>query len=225
MEAGADGFEFDVRLSRDGIPVVIHDDNLKRTGLDPRGVAELTAADLKEIDIGRWFNQTFVNERIPTLKEVLDLFEPSGPLLYVEMKSPQLEREKLTGACCELLNKSALKNRTIVECFDLAAIELLKRLDSEIRTAALFEPKLTKPSSFDGGRLVNAALEVSANEIALHHRLARPATIQAARRAGLQTVVWTVDDPRWVGRANSDGIDALITNDPGLMARRRDSVN
>src|ERR1051325_10106083 len=128
MEVGADGIEFDVRLSRDGIPFVIHDDNLRRTGLDPRRVVDLNASQLKQIDVGRWFDPgCFTDEQIPTLQEVLDLFESTSGILYLEMKSTGAEREDLASACSALLNQSQLKNRGVVEWFDLPSIHILKQ--------------------------------------------------------------------------------------------------
>jgi len=225
MKVGADGIEFDVRLSRDGIPFVIHDDNLRRTGLDPRRVADLNAAELKQIDVGRWFApSSLTSEQIPTLQEVLDLFKSTSGLLYLEMKSTGAEREKLANACCALLNQSQLKNRVIVECFDLPSIQLLKQIDSSIKTAALFELRICRPASRNGHRLVEDALAVSADEIALHHRLSDPKTIALAKRKGLRVAVWTVDDTSWIQRANSDGVDTLITNQPERLVRERDRV-
>jgi glycerophosphoryl diester phosphodiesterase len=225
MEVGADGIEFDVRLSRDGIPFVIHDDNLKRTGLDPHRVTDLDASELKQIDVGRWFDPiSFANERIPTLKDVLDFFESRNGLLYLEMKSSGAEREQLASGCCALLNKSGLKNRVIVECFDLPSIQLVKQTDSSIKTAALFELRICRPASRDGHRLVHDALAVSADEIALHHRLADPKTIALAKQEGLRVAVWTVDEPSWIQRAISDGVDALITNHPQRLVRERNGA-
>jgi len=223
MEVGSDGIEFDVRLSRDGIPFVIHDDNLRRTGLDPRRVVDLNASELKQIDVGRWFDPTsFANEQIPTLQEVLDLFESTSGILYLEMKSTAAEREKLASACCTLLNQNQLKNRVIVECFDLPSIQLVKQIDSSIKTAALFELRICRPASRDGHRLVEDALSVSAEEIALHHRLADPKTIVLAKQNGLRVVVWTVDDASWIERANSTGVDTLITNQPERLVHERE---
>jgi glycerophosphoryl diester phosphodiesterase len=225
IEVGADGVEFDVRLSRDEIPVVIHDDNLRRTGLDPRRVGDLTAAELTQIDVGKWFDPvSFEKEPMPTLKNVLDFFEFTAGLLYLEMKSAASEREILARACCALLNETSVKERVIVECFDLPSIHLLKELDSSIKTAGLFELRICRPASRDGHRLVNEALSVSANEIALHHRLADPKTIELAKQAGLRVVVWTVDNTEWIKRAQSHQVDALITNDPQRMVRERDNV-
>ena len=79
LSDGADGIEFDVRLSRDGVPVVIHDGTLNRTGSISGTVRDLTAAQLSEVDVGSWFSkrtgsQTFAGERIPTLSQVFALF-------------------------------------------------------------------------------------------------------------------------------------------------------
>src|SRR5258705_2467767 len=77
---GADGIEFDVRLSRDGVAVVIHDASLKRTGLIDRAAAELTAAELSDVDVGSWFTErtsepkeSFGGEKLPTLAQVVQL--------------------------------------------------------------------------------------------------------------------------------------------------------
>ena len=53
--------------------------------------------------------------------------------------------------------------------------------------------------------------------LALHHRMAKPSLVEKAKLAGLTVVVWTVDDPAWVPRARTMGIEALITNDPARM--------
>ena len=55
IAVGADGIEFDVRLTRDGVPVVIHDSTLRRTGGLPQRIAEITQSELATIDVGSWF--------------------------------------------------------------------------------------------------------------------------------------------------------------------------
>ncbi|MGI8836406.1 MAG: glycerophosphodiester phosphodiesterase [Pyrinomonadaceae bacterium] len=80
LQDGADGIEFDVRLSRDRVPVVIHDANLKRTGQSARLVGDLTAAELQQCKVCSWFspvqaeNTQFVGT-VPTLAQVFDLFK------------------------------------------------------------------------------------------------------------------------------------------------------
>jgi len=68
------GFELDIRTTKDGHLVVLHDDNVKRTTDGPsRSIRDMTLAELKRLDAGGWFDDAFAGERIPTLEETLSL--------------------------------------------------------------------------------------------------------------------------------------------------------
>ena len=90
IAAGCDGIEFDVRLTRDGIPVIIHDNTLRRTaGLSGR-VADLTWAEIKQINVGGWFTrggESFKNETVPSLEELLTLCETNDLIIVLEMQA------------------------------------------------------------------------------------------------------------------------------------------
>ncbi|HEV7796855.1 MAG TPA: glycerophosphodiester phosphodiesterase family protein [Pyrinomonadaceae bacterium] len=228
LSDGADGIEFDVRLSRDGVPVVIHDATLKRTGSIDRLVSELSAAELQEFDVGSWFaasgksTKTFSREKLPTLAQVFELFAGKSGVLYIEMKCDAHEGAALAAAVVARCRESRMTKRVVVESFDLAAIREVKKIDSAIRTAALFEPKLSRPiSTIRPLKTIAVAVNAGANEIALHHTLAAPRVIEKARREGLEVVVWTVDEAAWISRARSLGVKALIANNPAMMVRVR----
>lgn len=191
INAGADGIEFDVRLSRDRVPVVIHDDTLYRTSGVRRRVADLSARELEQFDV-------------PSLAQVFELFESNGLILYLEMKEVETAQE-----CCKLVERYSFKDRVIFECFEHSALKTVKQIDATFKTAPLFQP----PASF----ILKRALAVGADGIALHHRLSHKRLIQKARDAGLKVVTWTVDDPAWIERAREIGIHALITNDPAAL--------
>lgn len=198
IDAGADGIEFDVRLSGDGFPVVIHDETLKRThGLRAR-VGEMTLQDLNKVDV-------------PSVEQLFELFERNKLLLYLEMKDTQIE---LAEACCRLVEEYDFKHRVVLECFEHSA---LKMIDPAIKTAALFQPS-------DSAFILDRAKDAGASELALHYKLATAELIDNAKQAGFNVVVWTVDDPAWVERAQTYGIDALITNNPSLLIKARDGV-
>jgi glycerophosphoryl diester phosphodiesterase len=232
IDAGADGIEFDVRLSRDAVPVVIHDDTLRRTASRPERVEDLSADELRILNVGSWFSTArgftsddYRAETIPTLEQLLDDFTSNNALLYLELKCEPRDVSKLASVTCNLLADHPVRDRVIVECFDLSAIQEVKRLDPEIKTAALFEPNLRDPGSLLSGRgLVDRAKTAAADQIALHYRLANRKTIEAARESGLKVVVWTVDEPNWLTRARDYGIDALITNDPALLVSQRNNA-
>jgi glycerophosphoryl diester phosphodiesterase len=217
IAVGADGIEFDVRLTRDGVPVIIHDNSLRRTAGLPHRIADLTWSELQRLD-----------KTVPGLEQVLTLFTANDLLMYLEIKvdSPS-ERQPLAEAACKLVDRFSLNERVYVGCFDLAALKLVKNIDREIKTAAAFEPSVSTVPTISDDRLLERAAAVEASALALHYRLARRRLVEKAKNAGLWVVVWTVDDPSWVERAQAIGIDALITNDPQrlLTQRRKDAKN
>ena len=226
MESGADGIELDVRLSRDGVPVVIHDGTLRRTGLQPEAVATLSAEQLATVDVGSWFDRAspqqaraeYASERVPTLAQVFRLFQDHDARLYVEMKFGADEGfVDLPQAVALLIKEHKLHSRTVVVSFSLAAIAQIKRIDAAVRTGALFEPKSDLTTVVRKRRMIKAATDQGANEILLHRSIATRNAVRLAIESDLLVVVWTADDPKWIGRARSLGIHALITNDPANM--------
>lgn len=221
---GADGIEFDVRLALDGVAVVIHDATLRRTGLRNGAIATLSSSELSQVDVGTWFNRrhpsaahvAYANERIATLAQVFELTKERGAPLYVELKCAGHECSVLAAEVSRIVREDGLVDSVVVESFTLAAIAEIKRHAPEIRTAALFEPKLSRPLP-SARKLVEQAIRYGADEIALHRTLATRRVVEAARQHGLKTVVWTVDNIAWVKRARDFGIHALITNKPAQM--------
>lgn len=213
IAVGADGIEFDVRLTKDGVPVVIHDSTLRRTGGLNQRIADLTSQELSKVDVGSWFKpRSFENEKVPSLEELFTLFGANNLTLYLEMKcDAPVEQRPLAEACSRMIKEHALKERVVVECFQLAALQVLKEIDPDIKTAALFDRTFTDQS------IITRATEIGAMAVALHHRLARKGLVEKAKQAGMHVAVWTVDDPIWIDRARAIGIDALITNDPARM--------
>ena len=191
IAAGADGIEFDVRLSSDGVPVIIHDDTLTRTHGVRRRVAELTGEELRGFGV-------------PSLRELFELMAGNALLLCLEIKSREPELAQL---CCRLVREFGFAERVIVECFDLSVLT-----NVDLRKAALFDSRMQTEQS-----VIDRSLGVGATVLALHHRMAKPSLVEKAKLAGLMVVVWTVDDPAWVARARSLSIAALITNDPARM--------
>jgi glycerophosphoryl diester phosphodiesterase len=212
--------------------VIIHDETLARTAGSPQRVDNVSAADLQRTNVGSWFSRNhrfqpdrFCEEMVPTLQQLLDLFAYNRMILYLEMKCDTAHRVELAGACCTLIQSDSFIGRTVIECFDLSAIQLVKSINPKIRTAALFEPRISSPFSLRGGqRLVDQAIAAGADEIAIHHTLVNTRVVEKAHRNSLKVVVWTVDTTEWLERAHHLKVDALITNDPAQMVRNRDKL-
>jgi glycerophosphoryl diester phosphodiesterase len=226
---GADGIEFDVRLARDGVPVVIHDATLARTGNTKRAVAEMTSAELTRANVGSWFNRShprlaraeYAQQTVPTLGQVLAILKRSRrkSVAYLELKTDKGEAyDDLVSSVAELIAHHALQRRIVVVSFNLKALALVKELNSAIRTGALFEPRRNPTRIVRQHPMITAALDCGANEILLHRLIATHRLADLAAESNLLPVVWTVEDQKWIARAKTRGIHALITNDPAKMA-------
>jgi glycerophosphoryl diester phosphodiesterase len=222
----ADGIEFDVRLARDGVPVVIHDSSLLRTAQLERMVGEFDSTTLTKFYAGEWFNvknpdravEGFEWETIPTLAEV---FEKYGERhLYVEMKCEEpARRAELARAVVGLIREHKLGERLVVKSFEHDALVEVKRLAPEIRTAALFGRSWPRPF-IPAAKIIAAAEACGADEISLHRSLLRKATVEAARARGFEVIAWTVNSPFWLRRAAAMKLRAVITDDPNQLRYR-----
>jgi len=230
---GADGIEFDVRLARDNVPVVIHDATLRRTAaahLDAP-IASLSSSHLSAIDVGSWFNRRFparadeayARETVPTLSRVFETIAPRCRVLYVELKYEPREMRNFPGGMTNFVERvvaevraHGLERRVVIGSFMLAAIAEVKRIAPDLRTIATFKREFLRPL-LTSRALLGHAHDCRADELALRHALVSRRMVKAARAAGLPSVVWTVDHPSWAGRASALGLRAIITNDPAHM--------
>lgn len=230
LDDGAAGVELDVRLASDGIPVVIHDATLRRTGLREGVVARMTSRELRKIEVGSWFNRAdpqlarveHTRQFLPTLDQVFAFFKdhPSRPdVIYVEMKTDKAEDTDvdLAAAVAQMIKHHALQSRVVVVSFNLKAVAQIRTIDPAILTGALFEPRHHALKAIRKHPMISAALECGADQILLHRLIATRRMVDLATESNLRSVVWTVDDPKWMRRAASFGIHAVVTNNPAKM--------
>jgi glycerophosphoryl diester phosphodiesterase len=228
---GAVGIELDVRLARDGVPVVIHDANLRRTALREGLVAEMTSTQLGMTDVGSWFNRAhpqlaraeYSPQFVPTLDQILTFVKkhPRAAVIYVEIKTDHAEDAymDLSRAVVRLIQDHGLRSRVVVVSFNLKALGQIKTIDPFIRTGALFEPRRNTVKIIRRHPMITAALECGAEEILLHRLIANRRIVDLSLEGDLLPVVWTVDDLKWMRRAASLGIHAVITNNPAGMIK------
>jgi glycerophosphoryl diester phosphodiesterase len=232
FDDGADGFELDVRLARDGIPVVIHDATLHRTGLVDNAIAGMTSTEISEVDVGSWFNRAhpelakdkYAREAVPSLERVFQFVMDREPVrkytIYAEMKTDDKRSLALVESVAHLIKRYGFHERVVVASFDLDAIAHLKVIDASIRTGALFAPRQAAGARLSSRKIIAAAAAHRADELLLHKLIARTRLVDAAANRNLPVVVWTVDDPIWLERAGNLKIHALITNNPALFKNR-----
>lgn len=148
-EMGAEMIELDITLSKDGIPVVIHDATLDRTTNGKGNVSDYTLEELKTLDAGTWFDEAHGGEPIPTLEEVLQ-FAKGKIAVNIEIKHESVTDDVRGGIeekALDLVKKYEMKPYIIFSSFDYRALKHLRTLDVDISTALLYEKKQSSKSS------------------------------------------------------------------------------
>ncbi|HZS45796.1 MAG TPA: glycerophosphodiester phosphodiesterase family protein [Blastocatellia bacterium] len=225
LEMGADGFELDVQLTRDDQAVVIHDGSVNRTTNSVGRVSQMILADLKRLDGGSWFNSKrpgrakteYIDEKIPTLAEVLELVKASRCIVYIELKFTRDSREGLEEKVVKLIDEFNLSKHVVIESFVHDAIRQVKKIAPALRTSALFAPGITmrRLSSKD---IIKAASDCRADEIALEKTMATNQVVRAVNEAGLPIVIWTVNSNLDLQRGIQQGVKGIITNYPDRLS-------
>jgi glycerophosphoryl diester phosphodiesterase len=203
--AGADGIELDVHLSRDGVPVVIHDETVERT-TDGRGaVARMGLAQLQQLDAGAWFAPAFAGETVPTLEAVF-AWAAHRLRLNVEIKAVS------AGLAVVELLRAYPQVRVLISSFDHTLLEQLRWQNPDLPLGFLVDSRFWR-------RAVLRAVGCRAESV--HPRfdlLSRP-LLADCQRHGLAVHCWTVDRPDLCSSLRRQGVAGVFTNDPDRIVR------
>ncbi len=205
-EAGADGVELDVQLSRDGVPVVIHDERLERTTDGSGWVGEHTASELAALDAGRWFGDGFGGEGVPTLSSVLALLDATPLIVHLELKTNRLPYPGLVPAVLDAVAEAGLEARVHLSSFNHHTLRTVQQADPARPCAALLYDRLLEPWDYVARHGFQA--------LHPHHAAVDAALVAGCHGRGLPVRPYTVDDPADAERLLRMGVDALITNQP-----------
>jgi glycerophosphoryl diester phosphodiesterase len=202
---GAPAVELDVRICASGEVVVFHDPTLARLteGRQTSRIADLSWSALSSVTLG-------TDQRIPRLDDVLAWANASGCALNVEVKHDVPDRIALVRAVARALRTT--RARALVSSFDPLILLVLRVLAPELPLALLTDP------SQRSARALHALARPSL-VAALHveRRQASPNRIARWKRRGLTVGVWTVNDPVEARRLRDDGVDILISDEPGRI--------
>lgn len=199
--------EFDVMLSKDGIPVLMHDPDFGRTVRGAGKVCETTAAELVRMDAGAWFGTEFAGEPVPTYEQAVHFCKENGIWMNVEIKpSPgaELETGKVVGEVTRRLFDSGDARLPLFSSFSFEALAEAQAAAPGIPRGLLAD--VIPPDWHD--RL--QALEA----VALHtnHKHLLPERARAVKQAGYGLFCYTVNTPERAREILSWGVDAFCTD-------------
>ncbi|NPV68536.1 MAG: glycerophosphodiester phosphodiesterase [Anaerolineae bacterium] len=210
---GADGIELDVHLTRDRVPVVIHDEHVDTTTDGTGLVREKTLAEIKELDAGSYFDPRFRGERIPTLAEV---FEAVGQrlLINVELKGMGRQADGLEAIVADLIARHSLGERVIISSFNPIRLRRMRRIAPRLPLGFLHDWE-TPPAQRWLAAVLMVGLPVEADHP--HHVRVTPSYVAQARRRGQRVNVWVVNEPERMRELRDMGVDLIMSDRPDVL--------
>jgi len=212
VELGPEMMECDVRQSRDGRLVVIHDPTVDRTTNGKGRVGEMSLAELRELDAGAWFGAEFAAERIPTLEEVLDLSRGKVDLI-IEIKEDSLEDE-----VADMVRGRGMSQEVLIASFHHRIGVRIPELDPRVP----FIPLVGLParvSEEEAVRLVDEAAAVNGAIFGVNYKAITPELVKATHAANMRLMAWTPDDEAGIRSMVDIGVDMIGSNELALLLR------
>jgi glycerophosphoryl diester phosphodiesterase len=190
---GANAVEFDVRKSKDGKLIVIHDDNLKKVFGKDIQVNEATLKELKQL----------TGNKIPTLEDALQFIDEKVEKILVELKEVGYEKKVLEG-----IKKKKLNDRVIIVSFHEQTLLNVRKVDNKIETG-LIHAKYKNP--------VDAALRLDARYLIPFYRFTHTKDIADAHKNNLKVIVWTINTKQEVKEYMAKGVDGIASDKPDIF--------
>jgi glycerophosphoryl diester phosphodiesterase len=214
IQQGAHGIELDVQRSKDGYPVILHDYTVDGTTNGTGRITDMTLAEIKELDAGRYFGEAYKGVQIPTLDEV---FELVGTKIFinVEIKGESPEADGIEQIVADCLRRHGLDTTIIVSSFNPTILKRFRQLMPSIPLGYLQQIGYEPPGYGTDAAILRDECE------AWHppHLMADESYIQQAHAQDCKVNVWTVNDPQKAKDLRDLGVDALITDYPDVILK------
>lgn len=207
-ELGLNWVEIDVQLTRDGTPVVIHDQTVNRCTNGRGKVGHYQLEQLQQLDAGSWFDRAFGGEPVPTLNQLLALCQRLAISVNIELKD---YRPGEAGPLCQrvgqVIDKGGFnKDSLLFSGFNPECIKLMQSLQPEIRRGLLVEqvPDNWQP----------LMAELGCYSLHCNFRYLTQLQARAVKQAGYQLYCYTPNKPDQVAHFAAWGVDMIITDKP-----------
>ena len=210
IEQGADGFELDVQMTKDGEIVVIHDETIDRTSDGKGWVKDYTLAELRKFNYNKTHPE-YEHADIPTMREVFELVKPTNLVINIEIKTGIVFypiEEKLLA----LTKEFGMEERVFYSSFNHYTVKKIHELDPSTVVGFLYADGPIDMPAYGEKHGVNALPPALYN-------LQYPGFVEECKKRGLKLHVWTVNEEKYVKMCMDAQTDSVITNYPD-MARR-----
>lgn len=203
---GVEVVEIDVTLTKDDVLILSHDQDLNRIANVPEKIKDVTYEELKDIDIGRTFDQSFAGETIPTLEEIIAVTSESNTGIIIDVKADEKE-DIYAKEIARLVEKYDQEEHAYVQSFNHTFLKMMREQNEEIEIGQILYLYAGNLSSLDVDFY-------TVRETMLTKRF-----IDHAKKENRQVWVWTVNSKRNIKKVLSYDIDGIITDYPERVQR------
>lgn len=209
LEEGYDGVEMDVRLTKDKELAVFHDIRLERLTENGRGmVRSKKLSDLQKMKL----KSPTVEAFIPSLADVLSVFQHTPVLINLEIKSEMPLRGKIEQRVVDLIYQFGLQRQVIVSSFNPLVVKKIQKVDPSLKTGFIYEKRLPRLNQRLAKGLIVDSWHPNYNGIT-------DALLEKARESGCTVFPWTVNDEAELLRMKKLNVDGVITDFPNLAKK------
>lgn len=203
----ADFAEIDVQETKDGVVILMHDADLRRTTGARAKVGDLTYAQIVELDAGGWFSEDYAGVHVPTLEEALRLCK--GEInLNIELKAGKSAalNDDLTEKVLRLIDLYDMEDQCMISCTDQAMLARVKDRNSKIKTGYIL--------SFAYGMFYNVDY---IDFFSMKSSFVNESTVKTLHSLGKEVHAWTVNSRSEAERMKQLGVDNIITDHPVMV--------
>ncbi|KGX91360.1 glycerophosphodiester phosphodiesterase [Pontibacillus halophilus JSM 076056 = DSM 19796] len=213
-QLGAEGIETDVQLTKDKVPVLIHDETVDRTTNGMGYVKDLTYNELMQLDAGSWYAERFQGTKIVSLEEFLSWIKPKDFAINLELKNNIVDYPNLEAIVLEQLRTFQLEERTVISSFNSESIKRFRSLASDVELALLSSKRMEDP--------LRNLTECGANAFHANYRLLTKKLMQQCDHHNVPLRIYTVNRPSRMMRCYNLGCDGIFTDFPHLSMEKKE---
>ena len=212
LEAGCEGMEFDVHLTRDGQLVIIHDETIDRTSGRHGKIKDMTFEELCRVNFAYpdKFGDAFPFQRIPTLREYFELVAGRDIISNIELKTGVYEYPGIEAEVLKLIREFRMEKNVVISSFNHHSVLRMKALAPELECGFLSETWI-----------LDAGAYVQSHGVECYHpqfHMLTDAETADLKAHGIKLNTWTVNEEEDILEMIRQDVDGLIGNHPDRVA-------
>lgn len=218
IEIGVDGFETDVHLTSDGIPVICHNYTIDETSNGVGEIASMKLESLRRYDFGIKFNEEFKGTTLPTLEEFLKLCKDADiEIMNIELKTPKNGDVSIVRKTIDAVKAYGLFDKLLISSFSADLLVECKKIDPLCKTGFLYSPTQKDVMKKMLFKYVDYAKSIGADYLHPHFSLVTKHYLKKLHDNGIKVNAWTVNSADVSIKLLKWGIDGIITDVPDMV--------